>query len=281
MRENIKLILGVLLIMVTLSGCYDQDVEPVISPDAYPTATFSSDLTGTDVTEGDTVIYTIMFDKMYDYDVTFSAKEISASSDHLYVMEDVTLPKYSNEVEMALVILDDGLPSAVDQNIQLELGAFSVEDRYKLNPSSVNEEVSLTIKNYNDPTLLTVAFDWSTSDDMDIVTWSNTTEYPMTPWGADGATSDQPEVDKSIWLADPAGEYYVSILDWDAGVKFDYTFTIGYPDGQVEIITGTFDGTNTDLYTADEWLASWGSPMAYRILEVNNDGTSFTVNHLN
>jgi hypothetical protein len=41
--------------------------------------------------------------------------------------------------------------------------------------------------------------------------------------GTGGATLN-PEIDHSIWLEDPTGDYYVTVLDYDAGVDFNYTF---------------------------------------------------------
>jgi hypothetical protein len=43
-------------------------------------------------------------------------------------------------------------------------------------------------------------------------------------WGTGGATLANPEIDHSIWLEDPTGDYYVTVLDYDAGVDFNYTF---------------------------------------------------------
>jgi len=76
------------------------------------------------------------------------------------------------------------------------------------------------------------------------------------------------------------GTYYVNVMDWDAGIDFDYTFTLGYPDGSVEVITGIFTGTDKSGYVNDQWTAWGGSYDSYRILQVVNDGTKFTVTEL-
>ena len=120
-------------------------------------------------------------------------------------------------------------------------------------------------------------FGWDTDDDIDIVTWSNTATYPMTEWGDGGATGDNPEFDKSIWLADPPGTYYVNIMNWDVPT-FNYTFTLGYPDGAVEVITGTFDSADPGIL--DVWNA-WGDPYdSFRTLEVEVTATAITVKEL-
>ncbi|MCK7534188.1 MAG: hypothetical protein MZV63_53275 [Marinilabiliales bacterium] len=46
-----------------------QEVEPVISPDGYPVATFVN-ATGTTVVEGKSIIYNITMDKMIDRALT-------------------------------------------------------------------------------------------------------------------------------------------------------------------------------------------------------------------
>lgn len=279
-RYNKLYILGLALVSCILPSCYDEEVAEIVSPDDYPTVTITSDLVGNEVHEGDVVTYTISMDKMRTYNTPIALHIIDESSDHLIDFEDVTIPAYSTEATIEVTFTDDGLPSTEEETIKYEIACFSDAAKYLLNSESSYIAEELTIKNTNDPEALTIVFDWSTSDDMDIVTWANTATDPMTPWGADGATGDQPEIDKTIKLADPVGTYYASFLDWDAGVKFDYTLTIGHPDGKVEILNGTFDGTDTDQYTSDVW-PMWGDPNAYRIIEVENDGSEFVVTHLN
>ncbi len=62
--------------------------------------------------------------------------------------------------------------------------------------------------------------------------------------------------------------------------SFDYTFTLGYPDGSVQIIEGTFDSDDLGKYTMDVWTAWGGGYASYRILKVVNDGTKFVVTAL-
>ncbi len=268
--------------MVSIVACdtATQDVEPVISPDNYPVVSFTASSSSTSLTEGDTLIYTITMDKMIDRSVTFSPVVTGGTADEDdYTAEPAVLQPYNTEVKFYIVASEDGLPEE-SETLDMEIKVLSIADRYLVNQNTVFPSVSLTLVSVNDPTLLTIAFSWPTEDDMDIVTWSDTPDYPHTEWGDGGATGSNPEIDKSIWLSDPAGTYYVNIMDWDAEIDFDYTFVLGHPDGTNQVITGTFTGTDKSGYTNDHWTAWGGSYDSYRVLKVVNDGTKFTVTSL-
>jgi hypothetical protein len=126
---------------------------------------------------------------------------------------------------------------------------------------------------------LKIAFAWSGTNDYDIVTW-NATKTPLVGWGDKGATTANPEIDSSIHLTDPVGTYYVNVMEWDYGVKFNYTFTITVAGLNPQIITGTFDGTNVSQYTNDKWTKWGGSYDSFRVLKVVNDGNTFVVTKL-
>ena len=217
---------------------------------------------------------------MIDRSITFSADILSGTADESdYVIEPATLLPYTKEVKMYIIGVEDDSPEA-EETVKFDITVPSIADKYLLNPSVTFPTVDLKIANVNDPTLLTIVFSWPTEDDMDIVTWSDTDENPLTEWGDGGATGSNPEIDKSIWLSDPVGNYYVNIMDWDAGIDFNYTFTLGHPDGSVTTITGTFQGTDKSIYTNDPWTAWGDSYDSYRVLKVVNDGTKFTVTKL-
>jgi len=145
-------------------------------------------------------------------------------------------------------------------------------------------QVSLTISDFFDPTKLTLIFGWDApydGNDYDMVTWSDTATYPHTEWGDGGATGANPEKDNSIWLSDPVGTYYVNVIEWGNGVDFVYHFTILHTDGSIQKISGIFKGSDTSIYTNDNWLAWGGSGYdSFRVLKVVNDGTKFTVTAL-
>jgi len=275
-------LIGLALIVIGFAACdtASQDVEPVISPDGKPAATFTASSTSQTLKEGDTLIYTIKTDRMIDRSITFSADILSGTADESdYVIEPATLLPYTKEVKMYIIGVEDNSPEA-EETVKFDINVPSIADKYLLNTSVTFPTVDLKIANVNDPTLLTIVFSWPTEDDMDIVTWSDTDENPLTEWGDGGATSSNPEIDNAIWLTDPVGTYYVNIMDWDAGIDFTYTFTLGHPDGSVQTITGTFQGTDKSIYTNDPWTAWGDSYDSYRVLKVENDGTKFTVTKL-
>lgn len=276
-------LIGLTVLLLGLASCdtletAKQDAEPIISPDGYPVATFTSSEPDNTVMEGDTLYYTIKTNKMLDRAVTFRLNLVGGDlTEDGYIVEPAVLQPYTDEVQMMIIFNDDGVPAPA-KTAQFEIAVESVAERYLLNPSQVFPAINLTVENYFDPTLLTIAMSWATDDDFDMVTWSNTTENPMTEWGDGGATTANPEIDHSIWLSDPVGIYYVSVMDWEAG-PFDYTFTICHPDGTLQTITGTFDASAPGVVN-DPWTAWGGSYDSYRVLQVVNNGDSFTVTKL-
>ncbi len=279
MRKYIKFkLLGLAFLVAALAGCdtATQEVSEVVSPDGYPMVTFTTDFTGTSLAEGDTIVYTITMDKMLDRSVTFRATQTGGDADgHDIIVEPAVMSPYTLETELLIICVQDNNPE-VGESYTAEIGATSLADKYLVNQDVVNPTISFDVANVNDPTLLTVVLSWGTDADIDIVTWSNTTTYPMTEWGAGGATGANPEIDQAIWLADPVGTYFVDFMHWGAP-PFDYVLTLGYPDGSVDVIEGFFDSDNLDNYILDPWTAWGGSYPSYRILEVENDGSVFTV----
>jgi hypothetical protein len=280
MRKFFKYnILGLTLLLLSMVSCdtADQDTSPIASPDGYPVATFTTNISGTTLTEGDTLIYTITMDKMIERTITFDAHFIGGTaSEEDFVITKAIMQPYSTVTELMIVFNDDGIPSATSKTAEFEIGVFGgVAERYLLNPSQTFPTTSITVNNFNDPTLLTIALSWEVDEDIDMVTFSALEGE----WGDGGATAANPEIDHSIWLADPVGTYYVNIMDWGVD-PFDYTFTIGHPDGSVQVITGTFDNTGS-TYTVDNWTKWAGGPYeSYRVLKVENDGSKFTVTKL-
>ena len=115
MKKYIKFkLIGLALLGVVIAGCdtASQEVEPVVSPDGYPVATFTTDFTGTEITEGDTILYTITFDKAIDRSVTFHATQSDgdAEADVDFIATPGVLAPYALETEVSVVIVDDGDP---------------------------------------------------------------------------------------------------------------------------------------------------------------------------
>lgn len=270
-------LIGLALIVASFVGCdtADQDVSPIISPDGKPVATFSIDRTSG--LEGESLVVTITTDKTIDRAVTFTPSISGGLADNSdFKLDPIVLPPYYKEVTKELVLNVDDFPEATE-NTQITFSVKGIAERYLLNPSQTFPALSFDIENVNDPTLLSIAFGWNTEDDIDMVIWTDTDTYPWQAWSSNGATGANPELDYTIWTSDPNGDYYVSIIDWGAG-PFDYTFSIGHPDGTVQIITGTFDET-VKTYTIDPWVA-WGAPNTYRVLKVVHTGDTFTVTAL-
>lgn len=275
---------GLILLLITFVSCdlietAEQDASPVVSPDGYPLASFTTTNSSGTVTEGDTLVYTITINKPIDRSITFSAEQKSGTlTEDDYKIIPAVLAPYTKTAQLMIVFFDDGFPSAVEKTGQFEVGVFGIAEHYLLNPAQTYPMVNVKVKNYNDPTLLTVIFSWPGSADYDMVVWSDTPAYPHTEWSDQGATTANPEVDKAIWLSDPPGTYYINVMDWD-GPAFNYKFTLGHPDGSVQIIEGTFDRA-AKTYVEDGWTSWGGSYPSYRVLKVENNGTKFTVTKL-
>lgn len=274
-------IIGLVLLMAGFASCETADQTPAepISPNYKPTVTVTSDVTGK-VNEGSTVTYTISFDKPIERAVTFTPTITGGTADdHDYeALEPVTIAPYTTSVELKVVLLQDYLVET-DENLQIQLEILTIADQFLVHPDTVLAPIDLTIASPGDPTLLTINFAWDNDNDNDMLVYSDTATYPATLWGTGGATSANPEIDHSIWLEDPTGDYYVTVVDYDEGVNFNYTFSLQQPNGTIQTITGTFDGT-TYPYENFVGPASWGSPNAYKILKVVNDGTKFVVTKL-
>lgn len=274
-------IIGLVLLIASFTSCdtADQDVADIISPDYKPTVTVTNN-TGT-AKEGDDIVYTITFDKPIDRAVTFTPTIVGGTAeihDDYEIDETVTLAPYTTSVQFTVSLIEEYLiePS---ESIDIQIVIESIADKFLVHPNTEFAPINLNFTSFVDPTLLTINFAWDNSNDMDMLVYSDTSAYPATLWGTGGAGSGNPEIDHSIWLEDPTGDYYVTILDWGEGVNFNYTFTLLHPNGTVQTITGTFNGT-TYPYTYFVGPASWGSPEAYKILKVVNSGTGFVVTKL-
>ena len=282
MKKNIKYkALGVLIVLFAFPSCDTADQVPseIISPDYKPKVTVTSDLTGKAI-EGKTITYTITFDKAIDRAVTFSPRVIggTADEDDYVTLEPVIMEPYTKTVEFKVDLKSDYLVED-EETLQIQLEILGISDKFLVNPNTVIAPLDIKIA-IGDPTLLTINFSWDNDNDIDLLVYSDTATYPAELWGTDGATSfNNPEIDHSIWLADPLGDYYVCVLDYESGSNFNYTFRIAQPDNTIEIITGTFDAINYP-YEHFTGPADWGSPNAYKVLKVVNNGTKFVITKL-
>ena len=281
MRKYLKFnILGLVLIVMALVSCdqASQDVEPVIDPGTYPVATFTTSFTGSTVTEGDTIKYTISVDKQLDRALTFDVKLTGGTADEHDIITNapVVLAPYTSEIELYIIIARDNFPE-VTETLEMEIGVFGIAEKHLLNPSTVNPKPSVSITNYNRPDRFTIALGWTTvKDDLDLFAIS--ADYG--DWGLAGS-SDNPEIMMDIWPDDPDGVYYITIDPYHVyQPTVNYTFSIGHPNQTVQFFSGVFDYTNRNTAYTIDYFAYWGVN-TYRLLEVTNSGGTFTVVHVN
>ena len=245
---NMRTVL-VLTCVLTLFSCeYKQEVEDPIYTEDYAAATFVTDFTGTTVTEGDTIDYTITLDKMLDRDLTFTmifGDGTAGAADFLY--EEVVIPAYTLTNSFQFIVNPDNIPEETE-TVHVEIGIEAIGQRYLLNPDAAKPVLDLTITNVNDAEALTLAFEWlNQADDIDffclyddVNDWFTDYDYDgdgLISWSA-GASSDNPEI-LMIYSADPPGTYNVGIDPYEVtGSSINYTLRVGRPDQTNEYITG-------------------------------------------
>jgi hypothetical protein len=266
------------LALITASCDENTDPDPIISTEDYPIATFQASATTVNEKDG---LFTVKIttDKMLTRGITFSATQIGGNLilHDDYDIIDATIAPFTKEATLTVKFYDDVLPEAA-KTLKLQITTSSLANKYFLNPKTVLPSYNITVNNYVG-NVLNIKFAWPGANDYDIVTW-NATKTPLVGWGDKGASSANPETDSSIHLTDPVGTYYVNVMEWDYGVKFNYTFTVAVAGLESQVITGTFDGTNVSQYTNDIWTKWGGSYDSYRVLKVVNDGTKFVVTKL-
>jgi hypothetical protein len=292
--------LAILVLLGMISCKYDQEVESVISTDGYPVATFTSNVSGTSVNEGDTINVTIALDKALDADITFLATQLDGTADDYdYVATEATVGAYSTDAMMQIIIADLGAPGGEpsppgvpeeSETLKLEIAPTDLGEKYLINPTTVNLVLDLTIVNVNDTSGLTIAYGWTNHDDDidllgmydDVNGWFVDYDYDESgfiSWFA-AASAANPEVilltkddvpGRHLFGIDP---FYVS------GSTIDYTWSIGYPDQAVEFYTGVFDMDKLDTYPTVNFDA-WNIPM-YHLMDVElSEAGTYTVTHLN
>lgn len=251
-------VLGLAFIVLGMVACdtASQEVEPVISPDGYPVATFVN-ATGTTVVEGKSIIYNITIDKMIDRALTFSLKQTggTAIEGEDYVCAPAVLAPYTKSVQMVIETFED-YDTGATETIICEIGVFGIADRYLLNPTTVNPKVTFTITNFVSPKL-EVSFSWHanvviggvTYDAADYVDFdflvSPEADFDISdPWASeigiyDAATGSHPE---EMTLSGLANGTYVLWAD------LYYNDFVGSSSGSVKIpIIASFtrQGTTT------------------------------------
>ncbi|HLO59967.1 MAG TPA: hypothetical protein VK179_14560 [Bacteroidales bacterium] len=145
----------------TFVACeYSQDTDPVISPDNYPKVTVTPVGDYSALKEGDTIYYTASIDKMNDRALTISArvKSGAANADDFIVSPAIIQP-YTTSATMMIIFPTDWDAEPTEDCV-LEIGIFSLGEKYQVNPSTVFPTANLTIENYVSPDI-TVSIGWS------------------------------------------------------------------------------------------------------------------------
>jgi len=274
MRINLKYnIVGLALLILFSVGCdKDQIVEEPINTDRYPVATFTTDFTGGEVFEGDTIKYTITLDKMLDRALTFTLKVLddkaTAVEGENYTWETVVIPPYSKEANFNVIFPASNIPSATVYKTKFEIGVFGIADKNLLGPGTKNPVLDLTIKN----TALKVSFAWSPIDnnDMDIVIVDDPPSAVVSGWA--GATGANPEYTSMSGDLDD-GTYYLEVDPYDiASATMDFTIVVSANGSALETFTGTFDMSALASYE--------DGGVGKRILKIVKAGTDYTYTQL-
>ncbi|MCW3805402.1 hypothetical protein [Plebeiibacterium marinum] len=265
-KYNKIYILCLVLALLVLPGCYEDEVADVVSPDEYPTYTVTSDYDGGEIREGDVIKYTIKMDKMRTYATPFALHVIDESADDIIEFENVTIPAYSTEGVIEVTFIDDLLPSNEEQTIKYEVGCFSDAAKYLLNSNSKVVSQELTVKNYNDPSGLSIIVGWDNGDDdWDLMVVDEGQNDEWTGWA--GATGANPE--QTLLLNEEAdGVYYLEFDPWDVlNDVVEFEILIGKPDHTAQSFSFTYDVEDDESYDK-----GWG----YRVVKIEKSGSSYT-----
>ncbi len=243
MRKYLNFIMiSTMLIALGITGCYEQEVVDPISPGGvgYATATYTTDFTGSELNEGDTIYYTITQDKQLDVSISYTAKIIggTATEDDFTISGGVVQP-YSNEAVIMIVVNVD-YAADFDETVTFEIGAHGVGTRYML-VNTTNATLDLTLRNFVSD-VIEISFAWEKDvfvnagyEDFPDYGWEESTcsyyDYDLEVYSDAGAYlggsySDCPE---EIFLKGlPDGLYHVEALLWENWYITDF------PDNDVD-----------------------------------------------
>jgi len=245
-------ILGVFAILVAFTSCDEQDVSAPIGTGDYPTVTFTTDFTGTQVYEGDVITFQIKLDKVSEYNQTFSLKTSGTADEHDVTFPDeVVIPAYSTEAEFKIEFLVDNLPEDETKTFNFELGEFNLGTRYFLNPESMNPKMDLTLVSKNDPDALTVVVEWDNhDDDWDLYILDAAGDDDLALPKYSGATGANPEI-SFLQNATADGTYYAELDPWRLYTDVvNFNISVGSPDQTNKFFTFTYEADKADTYPA-------------------------------
>jgi hypothetical protein len=244
-KYNIVIVLAFLAVSIVSCNTAEQDASPIVSPDDYPVATFTTDFTGSTINEGDTIMYTITLDKAIDWDLNFDFILNSGTLDNdLDAMSaTATIAPYETETEIMIIFVADNFPE-VSETAQIEIKLTDIAETYLVNPTTVFPVLDLTVVNVNSTAGLTLSLLWEDDhDDFDLIPFDGAEGDAITWAGATGADPEIAIVPNSY--AD--GTYPVLVDPYDiTSTSVAYTFGIGYPDQTVEFYEGVWDMSTID-----------------------------------
>jgi len=267
MRKNLLYnILGLCAILFAFSSCDEDEVVAPISPADYPTATFTTDFAGTEITEGDMITYQITLDKVSEHDQTFTLKTSGTADEHdVSFPEKVVIPAYSTQAEFVIEFIADNLPEE-NETFSFELGQFELATRYFLNPNTVNPKLDLTLVSKNNADGLTVVTGWDNhDDDWDLMIIDEAVTDEWTGWA--GATGANPEI---TLLANTTadGTYYAELDPYDiSNDVVNFEISLGHPDQTNQYFTFKFEVDMIDTYPVGSGI---------RIVKIVKVGDAYT-----
>lgn len=285
MKYTFKRLIGILALPVMsllMWGCGEtakQDVAPIVSNANNPSVTITPAGNYATVKEGDTLIYTLTVDKMFNQDIDFAVEvdggTTTASAGADYEVIGGTFSAYTLTTEVRIIIIADDFPE-VSETLNFTLTADSDYGyNFQLAPTSDDLTESITIQNVNDPTALTVIFEWADDSDFDLLVQAQN----QGSFSTAGGTGSNPEVDKSVALTADDDSYFFGVDPYDVN-EGDIAFTVyaAYPDGSFDEFSGTWNSANTDNYVTTDYFEEWDVTI-YRMLTVVKSGESFTVTY--
>ncbi|MDZ7614388.1 MAG: hypothetical protein U5K51_12330 [Flavobacteriaceae bacterium] len=237
MKKYLKFKLLFILSVVMLAiSCEEssQDVEPIISTDSYPLATFSSDPLDINEAGSPELIITVRFDKMINRPVTFTAVQVGGTAEvhEDYDVSEAIVEAYTNQAQFVVQIYEDATIEDIE-TLVLQIETPALSNRYLINPDSELPEYTIKINNYVSKSL-DMTFDWDklinfagddyhTHGNIDFDFYISTSPFALDDPFAnilavyDAATGNAPE-ELSISLDDyEDGEYYIFADNYSNG----------------------------------------------------------------
>jgi hypothetical protein len=282
MNRFIKLNIILFGVIFGVSSCQKVTMSEPISPDNYPEATLTSDASGSELTEGDVVTYTLALDKPLEHNITFEVtmdSTTTAGHSDYSIPDEIVIPAYYKEVTFTLTATEDAMPE-LDEVIAFNIAVNYLGTRYTLKPETSSFNEKFTIKNKLNGAL-TVGMTWTDDhDDYDVYMIDEIGAGDPNGWGYDwsgfqAATGAYPEV----MVFNPVaglpwdlvdGVYYVDVDPYDVvNSTSKLEFAIEHPDGKLEFIDVDFD---VDKYNNNEYPMVW----AASVLKMTASGSTYT-----